>query len=192
MSRELPPIAYVVLALIGSGGAGAHDLVDMMRRGGRIFYAAAPSQVYAESKRLAEQGYLDARRGPGRRGERTVYTLTEQGRVALVAWLEQPARFPRIQNEANLRLTAGDLLGDAAVLRSLAGMREQIAAIAEGIGASEQRLAELPHRERYLRLSYSLARRILAAHLEWLDEVERTLGAEDDRDPSRGPSEPLG
>jgi len=33
----------------------------------------------------------------------------------------------------------------------------------------------LPHRVRYLRLVHSLGRRILATHLDWLDEVEREL-----------------
>jgi hypothetical protein len=45
-----------MLALIGRGGAAPHDLVDMVRRGGRLYYAAAPSQIYAEPKRLEELG----------------------------------------------------------------------------------------------------------------------------------------
>jgi hypothetical protein len=36
-----------------------------------------------------------------------------------------------------------------------------------------------PHRERYLRLEHSLARRLLQAHLDWIDEVERELGVPD-------------
>ena len=38
-----------------AGGASPHDLVDMLRRGGALFYAAAPSQLYAESHRLAAE-----------------------------------------------------------------------------------------------------------------------------------------
>jgi hypothetical protein len=33
----------------------------------------------------------------------------------------------------------------------------------------------LPHRRKYLMLGHSLGRRLLAAHLDWLDEVEREL-----------------
>lgn len=34
----------------------------------------------------------------------------------------------------------------------------------------------IPHKERYLLLNHALARRIVDAHAEWLDEVERELG----------------
>jgi PadR family transcriptional regulator, regulatory protein AphA len=192
---NLKPWSYVVLALVGEGGAGAHDLVDMMRRGGRLFYAAAPSQIYSETKRLAGLGLLSARKEPGRTRERTVYQLTEAGREALVEWLAQPAPWPRIQSEATLRLLAGDMLEDETIVASLSHLRKEIAELCEAMDEAERRAAKLPHRERYLRLEYSLGRRILRAHLEWLEEVEETLlsdrGASDDgasRDASGSPA----
>jgi DNA-binding PadR family transcriptional regulator len=173
---DLKPWSYVVLALIGDGGAAPHDLVDMMRRGGPLFYAAAPSQLYAEPKRLAERGYVAARKAPGRTRERTIYTLTDRGRDALRAWLAEPARFPRIQNEANIRLLAGDLIDDATIVTSLTAMRTELDELAALLAEGEAMMPNVPHRARYLRLSFSLARRLLAAHREWLDEVEAELG----------------
>jgi hypothetical protein len=35
--------------------------------------------------------------------------------------------------------------------------------------------ADIPHRERYLRLNHALARRIVDAHEGWLSDVEREL-----------------
>jgi DNA-binding PadR family transcriptional regulator len=173
---DLKPWSYVVLALIGNGGAAPHDLVDMMRRGGRVFYAAAPSQVYAEPKRLAERGYVVARKAPGRTRERTLYTLTDRGRAALRAWLAEPAPFPRIQNEANIRLLAGDLIDDATIVASLTAMRAELDELTDLIAEGEALMPGVPHRARYLRLSFSLARRLVDAHREWLDEIEAELG----------------
>ena len=34
---------------------------------------------------------------------------------------------------------------------------------------------EVPHRERYLRLSFSLARTLVAAHREWIAEIDEEL-----------------
>jgi PadR family transcriptional regulator, regulatory protein AphA len=173
---DLKPWSYVVLALIGDRGAAPHDLVDMMRRGGRVFYAAAPSQVYAEPKRLAERGYVVARKAPGRTRERTVYALTDSGRAALRAWLAEPAPFPRVQNEANIRLLAGDLIDDATIVASLTAMRTELDELTDLIAEGEAMMGSVPHRARYLRLSFSLARRLVDAHREWLDEVEAELG----------------
>jgi DNA-binding PadR family transcriptional regulator len=175
-SEPLKPWSYVVLALIGEGGSAPHDLVDMVRRGGRLFYAAAPSQIYAEPKRLAALGYVSARREPGRTRERTVYELTARGRDALREWLARPAPFPRIQNEANVRLLAGDLIDDAAIVRSFTAMRDELDELEALVAEGEANAAEVPHRERYLRLSFSLARKLLAAHREWVAEIEAELG----------------
>lgn len=149
----------------------------MFRRGARLFYAAAPSQIYAEPKRLEQRGYLTATKEPGRTGQRTVYRLADAGRKALRQWLAQPAPFPRIQNEANIRLLAGDLIDDATIVASLTGMRAELDDLEALLAEGESRAPEVPHRERYLRLSFSLARRLIDAHREWLEDVERELGA---------------
>src|SRR3954465_1785601 len=124
-SRELTPFSYVVLALVGQGGAGAHDLVRMARRG-RIYWAAADSQWYAEPKRLERLGYLSARREPGRTRERTHYELTPTGLDALRAWAAEPTPLPRIRNEGVLRLLAADLVGEPPVRASLAALRGEL------------------------------------------------------------------
>ncbi|MBV9413633.1 MAG: PadR family transcriptional regulator, partial [Solirubrobacterales bacterium] len=123
---SLTPLSYVVLALVGDGGAGAHDLVLAMRQGGPVYWGGAPSGLYSEPKRLARLGYLTAHPEPGRTHPRTVYSLTDTGRDALRARLAQPSRFPRVKNEAHLRLLAGDLLGDAAIVESFRGMLPEL------------------------------------------------------------------
>jgi DNA-binding PadR family transcriptional regulator len=179
MSRANPdgltPFSYVILALVGRGGAGPHDIVRMMREG-RVFWTTSESHFYAEPKRLAKLGYLRAETRPGRTRDRTFYELTDEGRDALRAWLAEPAAMPRIQNEAALKLVGADLADDATILASLAGLREQIEQGYADVEASGARIAELPHRARYLRLLNDLARRTYDMQREWLDHVERELG----------------
>ena len=172
---SLTPLSYVVLTLVGQGGAGAHDLVRMARSG-RVYWDAAASQWYAEPKRLEALGYLHARKEPGRTRPRTHYTLTDKGREALVGWMEEPARFPRIQNEAVVRLLAADLVGERAVLKSLSALGDEIAEISARLDAAEAIATTFPSRAKYLRLNHRLARRVVQAHAEWLDEIRRELG----------------
>jgi DNA-binding PadR family transcriptional regulator len=174
-NRSLTPLSYVVLTLVGQGGAGPHDLVRMARSG-RVYWDAADSQWYAEPKRLAALGHLSARKEPGRTRPRTHYTLTDKGRRALAAWMQEPARFPRIQHEAIVRLLAADIVGEQPVLDSLRALREEIADISARLDAAEAIATTIPSRERYLLLNHRLARRILQAHSDWLDEIERELG----------------
>ena len=177
MSSDLTGLSYVVMNLIGRNGAGPHDLVQMARRGQRLYWAGAESKIYAEPKRLEKLGYLSSEKMPGRTRERTHYRLTEKGVHALQEWLALPSRFPRIQSDAAIRVQASDLADDPrVVLKSLRALRDEITELTAILEESETREEQFPHRRRQLRLLHSLGRRILAAHLEWIDEVEQELG----------------
>ena len=179
MSRktaELTAFSYVILGLVGRGGASAHDIVRMMRRG-RIHWTAAESHYYSEPKRLERLGYLESTVQPGKTTDRRVYSLTPEGRQALLAWLPTPASLPRIQNEAALHLLSADLLGDDGAIRdSLLAMREELDQVAVDLAASRAVEPAVPHRARYLRLINDLHERTVAMYRAWLDEVERELG----------------
>jgi DNA-binding PadR family transcriptional regulator len=177
MSSDLTGLSYVVMNLIGRNGAGPHDLVQMARRGQRLYWAGAESKIYAEPKRLEKLGYLTSKKTPGKTRERTHYRLTAKGVHALQDWLALPSRFPRIQSDAAIRVQASDLADDpGVVLKSVQALREEIAELAAVLDEGEEREVQFPHRRRQLRLLHSLGRHILRAHLEWIEEVERELG----------------
>lgn len=171
----LTPVSYVVLGLVGERGAGAHDLVQMMRRG-NVYYAVAPSQVYAEPKRLQRLGYLSVREEPGRTRPRNVYSLTAKGRRAVREWMAQPAGFPRLQHEALVRVMCADLAGEQRVLESLRGMRPEIERVLADVAVMEERAQALPHRSANLALVNWFGRHWCELLLAWLDEAERVLG----------------
>jgi len=173
MSR-LTPFSYAVLVLVGESGAGPHDLVRMMRQG-RVYWTAPESQYYAEPKRLAEAGYLSAEKAPGRTHARTHYTLTARGREALREWLATPAPFARIQNEPVVRLLGAEFADRETVLGGLSALRSEIEELKAGLDAAREIEPSLPRRATALAINQALARRILQAHLDWLDEVESKL-----------------
>jgi PadR family transcriptional regulator AphA len=175
---HLTPFSFVILALVGRGGASAHDLVVMMRRG-RVYWAAAESHYYAEPKRLQRLGYLQSELRPGRTTERRVYTLSELGVQALSDWLRAPTGLPRTQNEAIVKLMAGDLCDDRELAASLGAMRGELDALETQLRANLEIAASVPHRARYLRLVHDFGLRTVAMQREWLDEVERELDGSD-------------
>src|SRR3954447_6700323 len=62
-TASLTPFSYVILVLVGEGGAGPHDLVRMMRQGAWAYWTSSESQYYAESKRLARLRLVSGTRG---------------------------------------------------------------------------------------------------------------------------------
>ena len=177
MSRpELSLFSYEILGLVGREGVGAHDLLQMARRG-RILDWAGESQYYVEPKRLAKLGYLEAHKEPGRTRERTVYSLTDKGLDALRAWARTPVPFTPLKSEPLLRLLIADLVGAEVTRESIGTLREDIADLQARVDEMEARAQEFPHRQQSLVIVARFLRRLLALHLDLVDEVERELGA---------------
>jgi DNA-binding PadR family transcriptional regulator len=172
---NLTLISYTVLVLIGRHGASPHDLVRMMRAG-RMYHAAAPSQYYAEPKRLERLGLLTSSKEPGRTRERTVYRLTDAGVAALEEWISRPSPFPRLAGEPPVRIISADLTGEGAVRESLLAMRAEIAELRANAEELEERASTIPHREKYLLLNARLAKHVLDAYERWLVELDQELG----------------
>src|SRR5690349_3517916 len=168
---ELTLFSYEVMGLVGAGGAGAHDLLQMARRG-RILDWAGESQYYVEPKRLARLGYLDARKEPGKTRERTVYTLTDKGLAALKGYARTPVSFTPVKSDALLRLLICDLVGEDVTRESLATLRDDIADLRRRLDESERAAAEYPHRTKYLLLVSTHLRRLLDLHERLIDDVE--------------------
>ena len=96
--------------------------------------------------------------------------------VRLRDWLARPSHFPRIQSEAAIRIQASDLAEDPAViLESFESLCADIAELSAILDEAEAREPQFPHRRSQLKLLHSLGRRILKAHLDWIEEVEREL-----------------
>ncbi len=174
VNRELSLFSYEILGLVGEGGAGAHDLLRMARDS-RILDWAGESQYYVEPKRLAQLGYLDARKEPGKTRERTVYTLTDKGRQALVDYARTPVSVTPLKSDPLLRLLICDLVGEEITRESLSTLRTDIADLHNRLDDSERHARELPHRERYLLLVSDFLRGLLELHERLVDDVEREL-----------------
>jgi DNA-binding PadR family transcriptional regulator len=173
-SAELSLFSYEILGLVGSTGAGPHDLRQMVRRG-RMLDWAGESQYYSEPKRLARLGYLVARKEPGKTRERTVYTLTDKGLDALRQYARTPARFVPVKSELLVRLLIADLVGEAATRDSLAPLRGEIDDLGARLDEAEESARAIPHREKYLLLTIGYLRRRLDLDAAFIDEVERAL-----------------
>jgi PadR family transcriptional regulator, regulatory protein AphA len=176
VNPELTLFSYEILGLVGRGGAGAHDLLRMARRG-RLLDWAGESQYYVEPKRLAKLGYLEARREPGRTRERTVYTLTDKGLDALAEYARTPVSVTPVKSDALLRLLICDLVGEDVTRESVATLRNDIADLRDRLDETERAATEYPHRAKYLLLVAAYLRRLLDLHEQLVDDVERELAS---------------
>jgi DNA-binding PadR family transcriptional regulator len=105
---RLTPTSYVVLGVIEQiQPATPYDLKQATAGSVSEFWSLPHTQLYSESKRLAEAGYLsEQRERSGRR--RRLYRLTRQGGDALKRWRAQPtADLYELRDAGLLRLYFG-------------------------------------------------------------------------------------
>lgn len=135
MSRQdLPVTSYALLGLLTFGDElTGYELKQRADRTLRFYWVApAMSQVYSELSRLTGHGLVT----PVGEGRRTTYAITDAGREALRAWLEDtPVGSPVFKHPVALRLLIGHLVTPettvAMIREHLETLDDQLAALAE-------------------------------------------------------------
>lgn len=129
----LTTTSYAILGHLALQPWTMYDLAHQMRSNVHYFFPRAESQVYAEPKRLVALGLATARREMTGRRARTVYSITEAGRVALDRWLADPgaAKGPLLEFEGLLRVFLSPLGEEADLKAVLEQVRENIGEMLE-------------------------------------------------------------
>lgn len=110
--RSLPPTSYALLGLLSfRDEMSGYDIRKYADASIAWFYwSPAPSQIYAELRRLRDRGLVTERKADDADSRnRRVYALTAAGREALAGWIGQsPTDAPIYKHPVMLRLWAGE------------------------------------------------------------------------------------
>src|SRR3954465_7811578 len=134
-TERLSPTSYVVLGMVGlRGPSTSYDLKRAINRSIGYFWVFPHAGLYSEPQRLLGMGLLSASTESDGRRKRT-YSLTEEGRAELQAWLAAPTNEHfQLRDVAELKLFFNEL-GEPGNVARLA--REQITAHTERIAIYE-------------------------------------------------------
>ena len=107
---SLSPTARVILGLLAWRPRTGYEIKQVTDQSTRFFWGASYGQIYPELRRLEAAGLVESREEPRGRVPRRVFSLTQAGRKALDAWLEEPEEAYEVRDEGLLKLFFGDLL----------------------------------------------------------------------------------
>jgi len=124
---NLTTTSYAILGQLALQPWTMYDLARQMTRNVHYFFPRAESQLYAEPKRLVELGLASAATEMTGKRARTVYSITEEGRVELARWLASPvSKGPTLEFEALLRVMFSPFGSDSDLKATLAHVRSEI------------------------------------------------------------------
>ena len=176
--KELTTTSYAVLGLLALKPWTAYELSQQMLRSMAFIWPRAERAIYDEPKNLVAHGMAKATSEPTGNRPRTIYRITPKGRRALAAWLDQPSAAPAFESEAMVRSTFAEYGDKAALMRTIAGLREhaeQLLAGAETVVTSyTDGVAPFPDRTHIVALNGRFILDYIAMvrrWTEWADQV---------------------
>lgn len=149
----LTTTSYAILGLLDLRDWTAYELTQQARRSLAFVWPVSESQLYAEPKRLQQEGLITIRsRKAGPQRTRQALSITAAGRTQLRAWLATEPAAPRLQTEVLVRTlfaTAGskqDLLDSlSATQRSVQEAYDYGQSVVEGYRRGENPFPERQH-----------------------------------------------
>ena len=104
IDRPLTTSAYITLGQLTTQDRSAYELAEVVGRGVDLLWPRADRQRYITPKKLVEEGLVTARTEASGKRNRTVYSITPEGRAALARWLSTEAQPPAIEFEGMIRV----------------------------------------------------------------------------------------
>ncbi len=105
---RLTTSSYAVLSLLAIRPWSGYELTQQATRSLRFAWPKSERLLYAEPKKLVEHGLATSHQESVGDRSRTVYTITDDGRAALRAWMATEPQPPVLEAEALLRLLFAD------------------------------------------------------------------------------------
>lgn len=164
---------YVLLAGIYNEPRSGYELTKWLQMVGQHCWTVEHSSVYPALRELQNEEMIESERLPGTRGpERSIYSITDEGRARLTNWVANTSPRPAIKDEQILRVLCFDLLPREIALRQIAAIRADHQAQLEFFQARQAVLTEAK-----LGALMVTRRGVLAeqAYVDWCDEVAEMI-----------------
>lgn len=177
-SRDL--LALTVLALLGEKPRHPYEIQRLIKERRKDFVDAGPRSLYHRVDWLARRGLievLDVGR-EGRRPERTVYRITQDGREQFESWLTDLLAVP-VPDHPVFNAAVGFLghLPATTVIEALAARVVALEAEIGGIDAALRALTTELHLPRAVLLAGEHTRALRSAELAWVRSLIEDLRA---------------
>ncbi|SNT45283.1 PadR family transcriptional regulator [Rhodococcoides kyotonense] len=182
MARDdLNTTSYVILGLLVSRDWSAYEIAEHFAKGIGELWPRADRQSYNAPKKLLDLGLVTSTNQAVGARNRTVYSITTEGRDALVSWLSTGSRPSALEFEGMIRVLVAEQGSIDDLRNNLLTMRDQAASSRSLFGIHANTIREtdggtFPEREHLM----ALANNFMIGHfthiVEWaewaLTEIE--------------------
>lgn len=168
----------MILGLLSHEELTGYEIKKRMDMTLKYFWGASYGSIYPTLGGLVERGFADKREAGENRRSKIIYTITDEGRRYLKAWLKKPVEKDELRYETLLKLFFGKEQGAEQALAHIAAFRENVLRELPYLLGAKQILQEhLDEDEthRYYLLTVEFGIRTYRTYLEWCEMAEKML-----------------
>jgi len=173
-------LKHAIMVLLETEAGSGYDLLKRFKERLGFFWQASHQQIYQQLKVMHQDGLIicqqEAQQG---KPDRKIYTMTELGHDALLAWLNEACKPQKVNDSLLVKLYGGHLVDKGVLMKEIRLHREQHQKALVIMQEMERQYQQLGNLERTkLAMPYlTLRRGILGeqAWQVWAQEVEDFL-----------------
>ncbi|MEX0267789.1 PadR family transcriptional regulator [Leptolyngbyaceae cyanobacterium UHCC 1019] len=170
-------LAHAILALLLDCPFTGYDLTKTFAGSIGSFWKATHQQIYRELAKLEEQAWVSVETIPqSGRPDRKLYSITDLGRQAFVAWANQPCDVSIVKEEILVKVFAGATVGAEPIYQEIERHRQLHAATLTNYRQIEQQF--FTHRDRPSKdqiFPYLTLRRGIRYEIDWIEWCDEAL-----------------
>lgn len=170
---------YAILGCLSIRPMSAYEIRQFIKKSITYFWSESEGQLYPTLKRLAEENWVEYREEPAAKsGTKKIYSMTEHGEAALVAWLAKGVDPSPYRNELLLKLFFGSnqpVITNKRLLVEQLRESETVREILLSIKGSLVEKQHLKHRLPYIEITLDYGIDILTAEIAWCQQSIKKL-----------------
>ena len=173
-------LKHAIMVLLETEAGSGYDLLKRFKQRLGFFWQASHQQIYQQLKVMHQDGLINCQQEVQKgKPDRKIYTMTELGHEALLAWLNEACKPQKVNDSLLVKLYGGHLLDKTVLLdeiRQHRGQHQKALMIMQEMERQYQQLESLERNK--LAMPYlTLRRGILGeqAWQVWAQEVEDFL-----------------
>ncbi|MDE5909015.1 MAG: PadR family transcriptional regulator [Lachnospiraceae bacterium] len=175
-------IDCVILGLLSHEDLTGYEIKKRMDTSLKYFWGASYGSIYPALSDLVERGLADKRDGAENKRNKFVYSITEEGRSYLKAWLQVPAEKDELRYETLLKLFFGNEGGARQAMAHINAFEKKIERelpYLVGAGDTLKKNIDVDDTHKYYLLTVEFGIKTYRAYLEWCEEAKAILSKED-------------
>ncbi|MGB0715342.1 MAG: PadR family transcriptional regulator [Phycisphaerae bacterium] len=167
--------SFAVLGMLMAGPRTGYDLKRDFDEQVSAFWAESVGQIYPTLHRLRDQGFVQSEESKDASGPRRVlYSITPNGKHALLEWLAEPAAPDTVRNELLLKVFFGNVAGSQTSIAQIRQYELALKEIKSLYARYEQEIETRevsPDRRLYWRVALLSGKFVNDAKLAWCREA---------------------